>query len=780
MKQPRPAAHLPLLLAIWLIFWFLALSAVTYNAPTFDEQGFLVRGLAYLRGENRHMRVGHPLGLNALNALLLWPDERVRLPVDDPSWSETSFHRPAELFLWEIGNNVDLLMFLARIPTVWLGLLLSALAFRWTRRLTGSRWAALGALALIAFDPNVLAHTTLTTTDFGLTAAALFAAYTLWGYARRPSWQTALAAGVAFGLLNGTKFTAALFFPFFALALVIGWVNEARVSGERPGRTWWRRHGPFLILFPLASFLTLWALYGFEIGRLPQELPLLPWLGGRLVPLAHHLDQLLDIGNRSTLGAPSFLMGRYSDQGWWTYFPVAFALKTPLVTLGLLLAALPALGFIFNRQRRSFQVDAAFLLLPAAGYFAIALTTGVNLGYRHLLPILPFLVVFIAAGLHRRWPRVRENGRLWLLPAAAMLAVSIWLSPHFLTFFNPLAGGPDSGWRYLVDSNIDWGQDLAGLASWADANLDEPLWLSYFGEARPDYYGLTYRGLDSFPPRLMDPRANPLYPPRPAPGWYAISVTNLQGVHFADHDQFAWFRDQEPAARIGGSIRVYRVEREGEPLPLAFGGGLQPHDIPAAVFDRWQTNDLRPRWFNPPEAWLIPAGAGGLIFTPSDQVDGAPACLEFQPVDGWPGVAGAPAGSCRPAGDALAAFTGDGSRLVLEGFERVERAPGRYQVTGRWRLQGPSRPLKLFVHLTGPDGEIAAQWDGVGVIAGSWVEGDRLIQAADLTLPDSAPAGSYKIWIGIYHPVSGVRWLLDGGPASGQDQFLAGRVEVVR
>ena len=152
----------------------LSVSSMKGDAPTFDEQGFLVRGLAYLRGEanggNRHMRVGHPLGLNALNAALLVNDPTVRLPSDDPSWQATSFHRPAELFLWEIGNDVAHVMFLARLPTIWLGLLLAAVGGRWAAEMTRQRRnegmgraspavAGIVTLLLLAFDPNIMAHT---------------------------------------------------------------------------------------------------------------------------------------------------------------------------------------------------------------------------------------------------------------------------------------------------------------------------------------------------------------------------------------------------------------------------------------------------------------------------------------------------------------------------------------------------------------------------------------------------------------------------------------------
>ena len=394
---------------ILLLMFGLAVHSLKQKSPTFDEQGFIVRGLGYLRGENRHMRVGHPLGLNALNASLLTWDERIALPSADPSWQETSFHRPAELFLWEIGNDVELIMFLARVPTVWLGMILAAVGARWTMEITRRRTVGLLALTLLALDPNILAHTRLTTTDLGITAAATLAGFGLWRYLVRPSFPHALLAAVTFALLQNTKFTAGLFVPLFAVVILGAWLHE--ISYARSFAPL-KKHLPFIVIFPLVSLLTLWAMYGFQIGTLPESLPALSVLGGRTLPLAHHLEQLLDIGNRSTKGASAFLLGNYSQTGWWYYFPVAFALKTPLVTLatiiiGLIAACVSGIAIPETSSRQT----ATWLMLAAVplGFFAISTFTGVNLGYRLILPTLPFLIIGGVSGLFAAVSTYKQN-----------------------------------------------------------------------------------------------------------------------------------------------------------------------------------------------------------------------------------------------------------------------------------------------------------------------------------------------------------------------------------
>ena len=437
----------------------------------------------------------------------------------------------------------------------------------------------------MALDPNILAHTRLATTDLGLAAFALLAGYTLWRFLSKPSWGRALLAGAAFGLLANTKFTAGLFIPLFGLVILFGlgqtWLDGKRAQKE--DASWsaafpWQPFIMVVIVYPLAALLTLWGTNGFDISTMPADLPMLSGLSGKTLPLGHYLEQFLDIGGRLRVGTPSFLLGQYSDDGWWYYFPIAFLVKTPLPSLILL--AWGAVAYIaciirFKKQKRCLKaLDVAALLLPGLVFFIIALTTDINLGYRHILPMLPFLIIFASAavgsGMRSFWPRPR------IVPA---LLLSLWLAvatliiyPDFLAYFNLLAGGADNGWRSLVDSNLDWGQDLDDLPDWMAENDVDEVWLSYFGEARPEYYGITYKGLDSFPPRLMNPQSRPFVPSNPAPGIYAISATNIQGVHFADHDQFAWFREREPLDKLGHSIFLFQVPGYGSPATLLLSG----------------------------------------------------------------------------------------------------------------------------------------------------------------------------------------------------------------
>lgn len=767
--------------AVLLLMFGLALTSMTQLGPTFDEQGFLVRGLGYIRGQNQHMRVGHPLGLNALNALPLKNDTAVQLPISDPSWQETGFHRPAELFLWEIGNNVEHLMFLARLPTIWLGLLLAALVGRWAGKMSRSQWAGALALTLIALDPNVLANMRLTTTDLGLAVGAAVAGFTLWSFLRRPSWTNALIAGAGFGLLQNTKFTAGLFVPLFALVILVGLLVQWRSNRANFQNTTnlipqfpWKTLLMLLTAYPLAAFFILWAAYGFQIGTLPHELPTLSQLAGLTIPLSHHIEQLLDIGGRLQVETPSFLLGQHSSTGWWYYFPVAFLLKTPLPILILLVMAcvLRILYYVNTVQTQAIRntlLNDAALLIPALGYFAIALTSEINLGYRHLLPILPFFAVFIANSMGTFQPLKKEK-RLRNTAVALtllLLGISLWVYPHYLSYFNVIAGGPNNGWRYLVDSNIDWGQDLNKLKGWLAENDVEQVWLSYFGEAQPDYYGINYIGLDSWPPRLMNPEARPFTPHKPAPGIYAISATNLQGVHFANHDQFAYFRERDPIAKIGYSLFLYEVPVEGGPVDVLLGD-VQLDEIAPDDFQQFNSNDVTPRWFDPAQAIIIPDSNRRWLVLATDTAV-SPIIQAF--ITDWPARVKADNYTliqvpdlALPEVEPLTTFSlGEGEVELLNALVGTAVPGQALLISTGWQQNAPPQPFKMFIHMLNEEGNIVAQWDGLGVAWEGWRTEDILLHTHSISLPADLPAGQYQLRAGLYHPETNNRWLRDNG-----------------
>jgi hypothetical protein len=517
-----------------------------------DEQNHMARGLAYLRTGDARLSVEHPPLVNVLSALPLLTDS-VELPTDDWSWEAGEWYRFADRMLWHGNQEVDRLVFLARLPVMLLALLLGAFLHRVVRQWYGEG-AALLALVLCAFDPNILAHARYATTDLGCAAFAFLAGVALWRAMRSDfgiPWV--LLAGGAFGLALSAKLSAAAFGPVFgmmALAYLVHlWRRNRRgavVAGLRLG-----------LLYPVTALLMVWAVYGFEWGTLPD--------GGPAVPMPTFWRGVEAIFGFSGGGRPAFLLGHFSAEGFWTFFPIAFAVKTPLPTLLLIIWSLGLLAARMAKGRGSeIWGPAAFLIVPPTFYFLISTQSALNLGYRHLLPILPYLYAFVAGQVGGR---STGRKRVWVLRALLLWLVvgNLLIFPHYLSYFNEIVG-PKNGYQVLVDSNVDWGQDLKRLRGWMDREGVERVKLAWFGSAYPEYYGIAYDALPGLPHHFDLWESLPFDPEEPEAGIYAISVSILQELYRRDEDKtaFAWFRAREPDDRVAYSILIYRVSHHDQ------------------------------------------------------------------------------------------------------------------------------------------------------------------------------------------------------------------------
>jgi hypothetical protein len=309
-----------------------------------------------------------------------------------------------------------------------------------------------------------------------------------------------------------------------------------RPSGRERGWQLGRAAVALCLLLSVAA-LVLLPLYYFQ--------GFTPWWRG--------LQAYLSFANS---GQPAFLFGRYAYEGWWYYFPLAFLIKTPLGSLLLMAAALLVSRVGMAGERRA----ALFLLGPVVVIFAAMTQSKVNLGLRHILPVYPLLFVFASrlATLHFR--------RSWLgllllgVPLVMTALSSLKVAPHQLAYFNELVGGPEEGYRYLSDSNLDWGQDLKGLKGYIEREGLEMIYLSYFGSVPPAYYGIYYQPAPA--PWEWQHPAEVL--PHGRREVLAISVTNLQGVSFPEQDLYRWLYSRTPIAKIGYSIFVYDLTGDAD------------------------------------------------------------------------------------------------------------------------------------------------------------------------------------------------------------------------
>jgi len=814
----------------------LQVTSATYKAPTYDEQVYIAAGYAYVKLGDQHIVTGAPILLNALSALPLLALPEVQLPVDDPSWAGSDFHPISEHFMWDVNDNADQITFLARVPIMLLDLLLLVFCYRWARELFGA-WGGLLALALGALDPNLIAHGRIAATDLGGAALLFIATYWLWRLLRRPSWGHLLVAGVTLGLAQATKFSALLYLPIYGLLFLLRALSPRPFAfpggpfGERVGGTarydgswglrrqsvrrrqvraprndegfaarddegsgFWRRVGRLAVAGTLVlalAGLTLWAVYGFDVGPVAGVTAWPVPAPAHVAQFAHLSGRLQGKEGREVI---SFLMGDLYVGGRWAYFPVAFALKTPLPTLALLL------GAIVLSIRKRIGHDAWALWLPPLLFFGASLWSKMNLGYRYILPVLPFALVlagrmgpWIAEGLGALRGQQRA---LFGATATAMIGWSAWsglsIYPDYLAYFNELAGGPDNGWRYLVDANIDWGQDLKGLKRWMEAHGVARIKLGYYGEARPAYYGIDFDPLPSAPDRWQHPLYHDLYYADPAPGLYAISANLIQGRALADPETYAWFRAREPIDKVGYSIFVYDVPAHGEGSAAIGLSGLVPAEIRPEDYARLGTNDVRVLWYDVERALAFPAGeerryafvADGVevhpmlaglwspaASTPLQSREGRPLALFTDPLRGLDGYLArvapdAPAwslaanqfvpGDPEARGERLALPVQFGDPLLLLGYEmdRASLRPGeRLAVVTYWQVRDrPAADVRLFVHLLGADGSFLGGEDRLDVWYEAWAPGDRFAQVQELVLDPGTPAGAVQVEIGWYDP----------------------------
>jgi hypothetical protein len=412
----------------------------------------------------------------------------------------------------------------------------------------------------------VLAHGALVTTDLGFALFFFLAVIAFERLQQRASVGRLLVAGLATAAAFATKFSAPILLPVFVLLGLRVALGDAPLAGRLA------RLGRLALQLSATGALALvgvWAGYGFRATLSPD-----PAVRAELaVPLASAhagaLDRAVAFAGRAGLvpedyargllfvsehsaARPTFLMGELRDRGFPQYFAVSFLLKTPLPLLLLIALALA-------RAPRLRRRDAALVWIPVVVYLAATATRGLQIGHRHLLPIYPFL--FMAAG------EAAAAVRAWREPKGAVIAaaLALWYAggtfvqhPHHLAYFNEIAGGSRNGWRLLVDSNLDWGQDLKRLAKWLQANPAPGLKLSYFGSADPAYYGIVSEAL----PGYTAPHA-PRITREIRPGdILAVSATNLQGVYLEPDDRALMERVRalRPLARVGFSIFVYRSD----------------------------------------------------------------------------------------------------------------------------------------------------------------------------------------------------------------------------
>ncbi len=811
----------------WLVLLLLslifaqAIRSAARTSITVDEGLHIASGYSILRTGDFRLVEEHPPLVKLLEALPLLPVPGLQDPTTLTTWESdiavtdsVRLVRAAQELIYPY-EPIDRLVFAARVPVALLAVLLGAVVFRWAKDL-GSWKGGLLALCLVAFDPNILAHAAVSGTDLG---AACFITLSLFGltrFLRHPTPARLIVAGVTLGLAQGTKLSALLLLP-----IVIGLGLAAL-----PRQKW-----PSILLLLLIAGLVLWGIYGLEVGSVPG----LPFP----VPAASHYIPWQRLQQHMADGHAAFLLGENSTQGWWYYFPVAFALKTPLPTLILLtVAALTSLRrhpladyTYFARWRTYVRRWGALITFPTL-YILTSLLSNLNIGYRHLLPVLPCLFVTIGALIQRAAPthQTAHGIRYALYASLVWLALgTLRISPHYLAYFNELAGGPDEGYRFLADSNTDWGQAYKNLARFQQERAIGPVRLSAFIFYDPAIYGVEYEPLT---PMRGDTPA--VFPARfnPPPGEYVISATTLDGIPLADPEMYDWFRQREPDAKIGHVLFYYHVTKPHPPPTwVAQCTTPVPPLSPEAIAEGFgrDANELRLAYFDCTQSWLYPDGGespgwyvtfrGSETETEFTQTHQEPLPLTYEQrisrgepsftIHAWhpkttmawrtkmasgPFVA-APSdwgpAQAFETGTRVSAPIEMSGPLAFLGYRLDEGDEGdggnedpitsgqTVELWTYWAVtQPPTRPISLMAHLLNEAGQATVVGDGLGVPMEEWRPGDVIVQRHALTLPTETAPGTYWMQSGAYTLPDLKRMaVMRDGQAIG-DRLLLTQVEV--
>lgn len=605
MVTDRPRLPRPLLTAVVSVLlavhaWF-AVSATIGMGVTADETAHLTGGYSYwtfndyrLQPENGNL----PQRWGALPLLLqdpyMEPAELIA------AWHTSHVWLIGQHFFFGSGNNTDYMLLTARSAMVFWSVAAGLLVFFWSRSLWGEVGGLL-SLSLFAISPTTLAHGALVTSDMCATFCFIAATGAWWRVSGRIDAGTLSLSLLATAMAAVAKFSFVLLAPVFAMLLLwrLACREPLRFRGEERFRDWRSKLLPFtglLVLHGLVAWITIWACFGFRYTPFADGLPagwtlfasweqILPPEGLRrlffdvtrahqLLPEAYLQGFAFVLAASEQRGA--FLAGNYSTTGWWWFFPYAYLIKSTIGELLVsvaLIASLVAGAFGPMRSRLARVLpDLVPLLVFAAVYGVASLTSNLNIGHRHILPLYPIL--FILAGALAR-PRLGRRGIIAGVILVILSAVeSVAVRPHFLPFFNRIIGGPGEGWRHLVDSSLDWGQNAPRLAEWLRDHRqpNEIVYVSLFGSDDIAYHGIRAEELSPIfnfgrPRRWTELKA----------GLYCISATCLQDLYSPLAGQ--WTEDYESSyqfllrklrAEIAAGVRSPDMEHtmSGEQHPL--------------------------------------------------------------------------------------------------------------------------------------------------------------------------------------------------------------------
>src|SRR3989344_70183 len=519
-----------LLFGLLLFFFVQIFLGARLFSVAMDEQIHLPAGFVHLQTKEIEFRKSNAPFVGVLAALPGFLFEKPELDSNDADIISNNF--------WDFGNrflfthNADQLMFSGRMVVAVLSVLMAVYVFKWAKELFGEK-AGLFALFLFVFIPTVVGHSQLISTDVGLAAFFLISSYYFWKSLKHNRLKYKILAGIFMGMALGAKFSGVLLAPLFLLfTLIAVWFSSDTL---RDVRYWSEVRKKLLKFFGLVlpvfavGFLVLWTIYFF-----PAD-------------LSFYSDGLRSVyAEDINPNYPVYLNGDFQKGGWWYYFLEGFIIKTPIPFLIFLLWALALL-----KKHRVTFLDKMFLLVSPAVLFLLTSFSAHNLGVRYLIPAYPFLAIYAGSIISH----INKKATIVFL-----VSLSVWYvfsavnsHPDQLAYFNAFVCGSANGYKYMDDSNIDWGQDLKRLKKFTDANPDaKVVYVWRQGDRALDYYGI---GKEK---NIIDLKENWWANPR---GTYAVSSHFLVRAKIMsqayNEPSLDWLSLYKPKDRIGQSFFIY-------------------------------------------------------------------------------------------------------------------------------------------------------------------------------------------------------------------------------
>ncbi len=569
----------------------LAVTSSWNDSIIVDEVPHIGAGYSYLEKGDMRLNPEHPPLAKDLAAIPLLFLNLKQDAFNTKFW-QTDVNGQWEFgrrLIFNSGNDADQIKHFARLPILLFFILSAILIFKWARRLYGNLGAII-ALILFSFSPTVIAHSRFVTTDMAALFGVLLATYFFINYLKNPTIKNLVIAGLVFGVALLCKFSVVLLVPFFLLLALI-----------YPARARLRVVIFTLIIFVIGTVIVLWPVYYFQIRNLPPEkqqqeteyiltsvyrqisapLALVVKASGEpiLRPLAHYGLGLLRVLHQNVEPHNVFFLGDVLFRGSHLYFPVVYFLKEPLAWWGLVIISLLFLTWQLRKPTAGLargvkdfiqnHFEEFAMLLWLVIYWATTINSSLNIGVRHLLPIYPFAILLVSGQVAKMVKKAKENFNFkskaliftvfFLLSWYVVENVKVY--PLYLTYFNQVAGGPSGGYRYVTDSNLDWGQDLIRFSDWVKENDIKKIEFDYFGWADQSYYlGSNFEWL--WRGKYLD--AEDFKARNKSDGWLAISVTYLQEtqgpIERPQYPNYIWLKSYQPVTIIGHSIFVYQIK----------------------------------------------------------------------------------------------------------------------------------------------------------------------------------------------------------------------------